>query len=63
MALLGQTAVAIAEERGGDPARVSRGGIEWAVDYVEDQKRLALDVISAQRKALLDTRDDGNFSA
>jgi hypothetical protein len=63
MALLGQTAAAVAEEHGGDPARVSRGGIEWAVDQSDEQKRLALDVISAQRKALLDARDDGNISA
>jgi hypothetical protein len=54
MAMLGQTAAAVAEERGGDPARVLRGGIEWVADHAEGQKRLALDVISAQRKALLD---------
>ncbi|HEX5850011.1 MAG TPA: hypothetical protein VFY59_12520, partial [Rubrobacter sp.] len=37
--------------------------LEWAADHAEDQKRLALDVISTQRRALLDARDDGDFSA
>jgi hypothetical protein len=46
-----------------DPARVSCGGMEWAADRGEDQKRLDLAVISAQRKALLDARDDGYFGA
>ncbi|HEX5850066.1 MAG TPA: hypothetical protein VFY59_12800, partial [Rubrobacter sp.] len=36
MALLEQTAAAVAEERGVDPARVSRGGLEWAADHAED---------------------------
>ena len=63
MALLEQTATAVAEGRGVDPARVSRGGIEREADQGDDQKRLTLDVISARRKALLDARDDGNFSA
>jgi CPA1 family monovalent cation:H+ antiporter len=63
MALLGQTATAVAEERGTDPALVSGAGVERAVDQSDDQKQLTLAVISAQRKALLDARDDGNFSA
>jgi len=63
MTLLEQTATAVAEERGVDPVRESRGGIEREADQGDDQKRLTLDVISARRKALLDARDDGNFSA
>ena len=63
MSLLEHTAAAVAEERGVDPARVSRGDMEWAADQGEDQKRLALDVILAQREALLDARDDGYYSA
>ena len=63
MTLLERTATAVAEERGVDPVRESRGGIEREADQGDDQKRLTLDVISARRKALLDARDDGNFSA
>ena len=63
MALLEQTATVVAEERGVDLARVSREGLERVADQGDEQKRLTLDVISAQRKALLDARDDGDFSA
>jgi hypothetical protein len=37
--------------------------MEWAANRGEDQKRLALAVISVQRKALLDARDDRYFGA
>src|SRR5215212_5267638 len=63
MALLEQTATAVAEEHGVDLARASREGLERVEDQSDDQKRLTLAVISAQRKALLDARDNGNFSA
>jgi hypothetical protein len=54
MALLEQTATVVAEEHGFDPARVSRVELEGIVDQSDDQKRLTLTVISAQRKVLLD---------
>jgi hypothetical protein len=63
MALLEQTATAVAEEHGVDLARASREGLERVEDQSDDQKRLTIAVISAQRKALLDARDNGNFSA
>ena len=63
MALLEQTATVVAEERGVDLARVSREGLERVAAQGDDQKRLTLDVISAQRKALLAARNDGDFSA
>jgi CPA1 family monovalent cation:H+ antiporter len=63
MASFEQTATAVAEERGVDPARVWREGLERGEDQGDDQKSLTLDVISAQRKALLDASDDGIFSA
>jgi monovalent cation/hydrogen antiporter len=63
MILLEQTATLVAEERGVDLARVSGEGLERVADQGHDQKSLTLDVISAQRKALLDARDDGDFSA
>ena len=46
MSLLKRAAAAVAEERGVDPARVSR--LDFG-DQGDDQKRLNLDVISAQR--------------
>jgi CPA1 family monovalent cation:H+ antiporter len=60
MSLLKRAAAAVAEERGVDPARVSR--LDFG-DQGDDQKRLNLDVISAQRRVLLEARDDGTFSA
>jgi hypothetical protein len=57
MALAEQTATAVAGEQSVDRTRVSRAG----PDQSSDQKRLTLAVISAQRKALLDARDDGRF--
>jgi hypothetical protein len=63
MALLEQTATVVAEEHDVDLTRVSREGLERVADQGDDQKRLTLDVISAQREALLDARNDGDLSA
>ena len=61
MSLLEQTAAMVNNESGDDdqgvyPARSDRV-------QGDDSKRLTLAVISAQRQALLDARDDGSFSA
>ena len=63
MALLEQTATAVAEEHGVDLALASREGLERVEDQSDDQKIPTFAVISAQRKALLEARDNGNFSA
>ena len=61
MDLLDQTATAVAEEQGVDLAQANRAGPDR--NQSSDQKRLTLAVISAQRKALMDARDGGSFSA
>jgi NhaP-type Na+/H+ or K+/H+ antiporter len=61
MSLLDQTAAAVKNESGDD----DQGGYPAESDRAQgdNSRRLTLAVISAQRQALLDARDDGSFSA
>ena len=61
MSLLEQTAATVNEERGSDEQLVYHA--EPDRGQGDDSKRLTFAVISAQRQALLDARDEGSFSA
>jgi len=61
MSLLEQAAAAVNDERGADNQQIYNA--EPDREQGDDSKRLTLAVISAQRQALLDARDEGSFSA
>ncbi|MBA2344522.1 MAG: hypothetical protein H0V83_05535 [Rubrobacter sp.] len=56
-------AARVAEEYGVDRTQVYRVEADREQGQSDETKRVTLTVVNAQRQALLDARDEGNFSA